>query len=795
MESLRPPLLYADSLEQGYSPRSRVGSLEGRGESNSFDYDDDSLAGAPLGRAFFANSDEADAYYGDRSPPRECTGDDGSIMTEWFDDPAARVRRRIVLMAAFAILFTRYCVATLQLAFFVQVALPVGIRVAWCGAIFTAYPLGMCFTWLISPLLIRRIGTKWSAMLALLVTAAATLLFGLLPDCYDVASVTLGARIPEWRSTMLAIGFFLCQCFNGMIGGVAESASIAVVTKSYAETPFMGPVMAAIGTVCGLGCIVGPPLGGFLYSIATGFRSVVDPDEDSWAFRLPFIVVSVVALALVGVAAFAFPNEFVVPEEKPVRWRTHCAPLKRVLSPTFVLSLIGVLLSSTIVSTLDTCLSIRTGAFLPQLNFMNLAPYVVGWLYSAAAIVYIFASIPVGWIIERYEGNSRVFKMIQAAGFLALAVSFSLLGPIWLHSAWDTDWSDDDIGGGWLRGGWRRAVAIALVVFALVLKGIGSAGSNAAFPDLLVTLDPESVEDQLTQDAVASAWNGVYTFGWAVGPLVGGLMFDSFRSEWWTGHLPEHDRAQKAAVLAHFGFGGYAMVICGIAVVSALVLSVASCFPCCLSKSFEGDGDDDDGVGKRTEMAQKESAKQGTHSPYAEGYAAGWATGYALSTDSVYLQSRQSSVELPQNGSPVSPRAAAAAIAALARSRRRSGTAGSAGTSSTNSIGKAVSAHLARRFMGPPRVTASGIVALFTSNERYGNSGASSPGGGAGRVSPYSRRRARSDPEERPSFERRSSVGVAGEDGRGRTTGGRRGRQRRRSTSVGGLPRTEGAAQ
>ena len=783
MESLRPPLLNADSLEQGYSPRSRVGSFEGRGESNSFD--DDSLAGAPLGRAFFANSDEADAYYGDRSPPREYTGSVGSIITEWVDDPAARVRRRIVLMAAFAILFTRYCVATLQLAFFVQVALYLGIRVVWCGAIFTAYPLGMCFTWLISPLLIRRIGTKWSAMLAMLVTAGATLLFGLLPDCYDVASVTVGTQLSEWRSTMLAIGFIVCQYFNGMIGGVAESASIAVVTKTYAETPFMGPVMAAIGTVCGLGCMVGPPLGGFLYSIPTDFRTEIEADASGWAFRLPFVVVSAAALALVGVAAFVLPNEFVVPEEKPVRWSTHCAPLKRVVSPSFVLSLVGVLLSSTIVSTLDTCLSIRVGAFLPQLNYMNIAPYAVGWFYSAAAIIYIFASIPVGWIIERYEGNSRVFKMIQAAGFLALAISFGLLGPIWLPENWDTDWSENEIEGGWLRGGWQRAAGISLVVFALVLKGIGSAGSNAAFPDLLVSLDPASEGDELAQDAVASAWNAVYTFGWAVGPLVGGLMYEVFASEAMTGKVRPHDN--MAAESAHFGFNGYADVICGVALLSSLVLSVASCLPCCLSKSFEGG---DDREGKQTEMAHKEAAKQDPQDAvgFAAGFAAGYAasTGYALSTDSVYLQSRQSSVELPQNGSPVSPRAAAAAIAALARSRRRSGT---AGTSSTNSLGKAVSAHLARRVIGVPRVTATGIVALFGSDELYGNGGGgSSPTGGApgaGRVSPYSRRRARSDPEERPSFERRSSIGVAGGDARGRSS------RSRRSSSV-GVPRKDG---
>ena len=448
------------------------------------DDDEDSLVGAPLGRAFFATSLEADEYYED-----DCYGDgqrmdsSDSNFSEWHDDLRSKMKRRLVLWGAFAILFTRYCVATLQLAFFPQFALYVGIRLSSVGAIFTAYPLGMSFTWLIGPLLIHRIGTKWATILALLVTAAATLLFGLLPDIADLTELVFGIEPSgAWRGQALAIGFFLCQCVNGLIGGVAESAAIAVVSSSYAETPFLGPVMAAIGTVCGLGCMVGPPLGGLLYSLPMNFAATADADQDGWAFRLPFLALCGVALLLVAVAALVVPQEHIV-EEKRVRWKTHCAPLRRVISPSFVLSLVAVLVSSLVVSTLDTCLAIRLGAFVPSINHMNLAPYVVGLFFSAPSIVYLVASIPVGWLIEKFGENSRVFKMIQAAGFGFIALSFGLLGPIWLpdnYTAWFLDAPSTESGNTLPAYTGQKFVGIALIVVALVLKGVGSAGSNAA---------------------------------------------------------------------------------------------------------------------------------------------------------------------------------------------------------------------------------------------------------------------------------------------------------------------------
>jgi len=57
----------------------------------------------------------------------------------------------------------------------------------------------------------------------------------------------------------------------------------------------------------------------------------------------------------------------------------------------------------------------------------------------------------------------------------------------------------------------------------MVIKGVGSSSSNAAYPDLI--LDVDEKDDQL-QAKISSLWNACYAFGWALGPLLGGVLYD-----------------------------------------------------------------------------------------------------------------------------------------------------------------------------------------------------------------------------------------------------------------------------
>ena len=64
--------------------------------------------------------------------------------------------------------------------------------------------------------------------------------------------------------------------------------------------------MASINTVCSLGCLLGPVIGGFLYEI---------PCDPAAAFRLPFLVCAAIPLLLLPFVHSFMPQEYISGEE------------------------------------------------------------------------------------------------------------------------------------------------------------------------------------------------------------------------------------------------------------------------------------------------------------------------------------------------------------------------------------------------------------------------------------------------------------------------------------------------
>ena len=184
-----------------------------------------------------------------------------------------------------------------------QVASHVGIDGAFIGLIFAAYPCGMALTSLVAPAIISRLGTRTAVAVGLLCTSTFTLLFGLAPDLSGEGLER--ASISRWLFLAL---YFL----NGLTGSTAETACLITLTRHFGDR--IGTVMAAVrasstephprlchkatasprhhatnpavtpsqvGTVSGVGCMLGPMIGGMLYAAPRG-----DP---RWAFRAPFI--------------------------------------------------------------------------------------------------------------------------------------------------------------------------------------------------------------------------------------------------------------------------------------------------------------------------------------------------------------------------------------------------------------------------------------------------------------------------------------------------------------------------
>jgi len=204
---------------------------------------------------------------------------------------------------------------------------------------------------------------------------------------------------------------------------------------------------------------------------------------------------AILALAMM----YIFPNVNITSAEE-------AAPISSVMTWSMILDIGAVALSGTIVATLDPTLAYRLGTT----SEFGMSSSMVGVWFMISSIVYVVASIPVGWLVDRHKGNTLVFKSAIALGFFALAITFAFLGPLKIPGLVTFTVFDN----------------IYCVGFAMCMKGVGSAVSvNPVYPDLVIGL-PE--DDEMLSATVSGLWNSAYAIGWALGPVVGGAFYNAF---------------------------------------------------------------------------------------------------------------------------------------------------------------------------------------------------------------------------------------------------------------------------
>ena len=208
-----------------------------------------------------ADVDKAAAIESPYTPCRrllcKCRGGDVDPLAELEAAKRAKRRERYkILVGAWAVLFLRYCIATMIGPFFPQRATMDGISPTMLGLIFAAYPAGMAITSAFAGRLIIRMGTRSATIAGLILTAVTTVAFGFVPE-----------MLPEGT---LQWGFLSVYFLTGLTGALAETAVITRASAAFRDDA-LGAVMASIGTVCGVGCMAGPPLGGQLSDLPGAF--------------------------------------------------------------------------------------------------------------------------------------------------------------------------------------------------------------------------------------------------------------------------------------------------------------------------------------------------------------------------------------------------------------------------------------------------------------------------------------------------------------------------------------------
>lgn len=412
--------------------------------------------------------------------------------------------RQYMLIGGYLVFFLRYIVATFLSAFFGPYASGVGISDEWQGIIFAVFPVGLTITASIAPPLILRLGTRMAVFWGMFGTALFTVIFGFVPDIVDMFEHSDN----DARTNALIAGYMITYFMNGLVGGLAETGTTILITNKFVDK--IGVVSASIATACSLGCIAGPPIGGVLYHLPTLLKKSLNLDEklvSLWAFRGPFLVTGSLIFVLSIYIYLYFGN--VTDADQGDQGDEGRSSVRTVLNRSRVITLIAMALSGTFVAALDPTLA----------NHLTAEPFdmsepQIGLVFMISSLGQIGLSLPIGWITDKMSKRgrrtaTRVNKMLMSGGFYILFLTFFLLGPF-------------KIGDGELDSQTERMFNKSIWVWvAMVLKGIGSAGNNAAYPDLAIGVQDG---DTRTHATLSGLWNAAYGIGWAAGPFAGGLL-------------------------------------------------------------------------------------------------------------------------------------------------------------------------------------------------------------------------------------------------------------------------------
>ena len=293
--------------------------------------------------------------------------------------------------------------------------------------------------------------------LLLCCAACSSLLCGLAPSVFDNTAALAAAMI----TARLAGGAGSC---------VAEVAAFTVLSTSDLQGR-LGLVMSLVEVAVGSGVAAGTAAGGALYRVGEGTAV--------GAFLLPFLVAAAAPLALLPLVVAAVPS------------RTSEAPAEPLSSSMLTVGRAAVVVSVVLwTSAAEGILPVLGPVWRAQ-PALHFTPPAVGLAMTLNSGVYMLASLPIGWLIDRPALRDRR-RSVMAAGWALLLVGFALLGPL------------------------EDGAPLADTLAGMAVVGVSSAMVVVpTMPDLQAGLRTEG-----EKAAVSTIWTSAFSTGSLFGPII-----------------------------------------------------------------------------------------------------------------------------------------------------------------------------------------------------------------------------------------------------------------------------------
>ncbi|XP_004740276.1 MFS-type transporter SLC18B1 isoform X1 [Mustela putorius furo] len=402
---------------------------------------------------------------GDPEGPRLPRGDDPPGNARETSRQLSREQLFVLISAASINLGSMMCYSILG-PFFPKEAEKKGVSNTVTGMIFGCYALFDLLASLVFGKYLVQIGAKFMFVAGMFVSGGVTILFGVLD------------QVPD--GPIFIAMCFLVRVADAVSFAAAITASFSILVKAFPNN--VATVLGSLEIFSGLGLVLGPPLGGFLYQ--------------SFGYEMPFILLGCIVLLMVPLNMYILPNYDSDPGKHSF-WKLITLP--KVALIAFVINSL-----SSCFGFLDPTLSLFV------LEKFNLPAGYVGLVFLGLALSYSISSPLFGLLSDKIP---HLRKWFLVWGNIITAVCYMLLGPIPVLHIKSQLW---------------------LLVLILVLNGV-SAGMSIipTIPEILSCAYENGFEEGLsTVGLVSGLSSAMWSVGAFIGPTLGGFLYEKIGFEW-----------------------------------------------------------------------------------------------------------------------------------------------------------------------------------------------------------------------------------------------------------------------
>uniref|UniRef100_A0A8D8DQT2 MFS-type transporter SLC18B1 n=1 Tax=Culex pipiens TaxID=7175 RepID=A0A8D8DQT2_CULPI len=360
------------------------------------------------------------------------------------------------------------CVS-LQAPFFPNEAEKKGATATEYGLVFGVFEL---VVFIISPIYgqyINRIGPKVLFNTGIFTTGTSAIIFGLLD------------RIPGHTGFISAA--FVIRIVEALGNAAFLTASFAIIAMEFPNN--VATTFASLETCFGFGLIVGPMVGGALYSVG--------------GYYLPFVVLGSTLFCVAILTLCVLPRHVDEPTENG----------GKKASMMTLLRIPGVLVCSLAICATSASIGFLSATLEPHLRQFDLGPIVLGLVFVINGGIYAGTAPLWGLSLDRCLSP----KVCSAIGCFLVVTGFLVVGPAPFFPV---------------------ETSLAVIIVGLVFHGLGIAAVLVSgFTDALRTAIAHGLPDNIeTYGLVSGLWTSTFAFGAFVGPSVSGFLFDAigFRS-------------------------------------------------------------------------------------------------------------------------------------------------------------------------------------------------------------------------------------------------------------------------